>query len=104
MWKATGIAATTGDFDRLFERWDVDNSGTIDYNELNKALKRGMARLRDDLTVDGDTSVDDINLLGGKNRAAVKQAKEWKEEARRSRIPTLDLRRAPRGLASMPAC
>ena len=36
---ASGIQASSKEIDRLFDTWDKDSSGGIDYNELNRALK-----------------------------------------------------------------
>ena len=38
---ALGYSASKEDFKELFGVFDVDKSGEVDYNELNKALRRG---------------------------------------------------------------
>ena len=83
----SGISASAETMDELFDEWDADHSGAIDYTELNRALKKGMAKLREegDSVDGGEALAEEIKLLGGDRRAAVKQAKEWKEAAREYR-------------------
>ena len=42
-------------------QWDKDNSGTLDYAEVNKALRKGMSKLRDELEQD-ETPHEEIQV------------------------------------------
>ena len=49
-------------------QWDKDNSGTLDYTEVNKALRKGMSKLRDELEQD-ETPQEEIQVSRGERRA-----------------------------------
>ena len=39
--RAMGVAAEKADYDALFDTFDADKSGVLEYSELNRALRRG---------------------------------------------------------------
>jgi len=51
---ALGYKAPKKDVNEVFKAFDIDNSGEIDYNELNRALRRG-----------GDAKLDPALMPGG---------------------------------------
>ena len=73
-------------------RWDVDRSGSLDFKELDRALKRGIANLKGNLE-SGIEADDGIEITLGRRQAAeIKRAKEEKERAAKSKVACIHAR------------
>ncbi|KOO33679.1 ankyrin repeat protein [Chrysochromulina tobinii] len=75
--KNLSLGGTSSDHDALFDKWDVDGSGALDYNELDKALRTGLKGLKEeDLANDNFIKI----TLGQGKRDDIAKAKEEKEK------------------------
>ena len=90
--KALGVEGGREVHDELFDMWDVDSSGSIDFKEMDKALHKATRKLAT-LDVGGDEASDEGKvfatmenasaLTGGVKNANVKLAKEKSDASRK---------------------
>ena len=87
--KALGVEGGRETHDELFDSWDVDSSGSIDFKEMDKALRKATSKLAamdvtDEAAEEGIFSeLNASALTGGVKNANVKLAKERNDASRK---------------------